>query len=444
MVIENQTRMNSMSTSSPDQIAETRPTPGRIPKNVVILGWVSLLNDAASEMLYPIIPLFLTAFLGASPALLGLIDGAAEGIGSALRWLGGALSDRFRRRKPFVVAGYALSAISKPIMGLSAFILGWPMFMIGRCSDRLGKSVRNAARDALIAASTPQEMRGRAFGFQRAMDTCGAIIGPLVTLFVILLLVGAHVAFTASWKGGGEHTLTLQNLPLKWLFFIAFIPGCLTVACTFAIREIPPKPDEPTKTGGKTPRIFQSFPAPLWRIILAAFVFSLGNSSDTFLILRSSQIGLTFGLVILAYTLYNIVYAAASEPLGGLSDKIGRKPLLIAGWTIYAAVYAGFAIFRAPWAPWVLLTIYGLYQAMTDGVTSALISDIIPDYKRAGAIGLYYTATGLAQLTGSVLAGAVYNVFIFHGQIMLPFALGSMFALAAIPLLVTIPVKKIH
>src|ERR1035441_8775184 len=158
-----------MSASPPNQIPDTRPTPGRIPKNVVILGWVSLFNDAASEMLYPIMPLFLTAFLGASPALLGLIDGSAEGIGSALRWIGGALSDRFRRRKPFVVAGYALSAISKPIMGLSAFILGWPMFMIGRCSDRLGKSVRNAARDALVAASTPPEMRGRAFGFQRAM-----------------------------------------------------------------------------------------------------------------------------------------------------------------------------------------------------------------------------------------------------------------------------------
>jgi MFS family permease len=236
----------------------------------------------------------------------------------------------------------------------------------------------------------------------------------------------------------------LQNLPLKWLFFIAFIPGCLTVACTLAIREIPPKPDEPTKTGGKTPRIFQSFPAPLWRIVLAAFVFSLGNSSDTFLILRSSQIGLTFGWVILVYTLYNVVYAAASEPLGRLSDRIGRKPLLIAGWTIYAVVYAGFAIFRAPWAPWVLLTVYGLYQAMTDGVTGALISDVVPDHKRAGAIGLYYTATGLAQLAGSVLAGAVYNVFVFHGQIMLPFALGSLFALAAIPLLATISIKKNH
>jgi MFS family permease len=436
--------MKPMPTSSPPQLPDPQTTPHKIPQNVILLGWVSLLNDAASEMLYPIMPLFLTAILGASPALLGLIDGLAEGIGSALRWVGGALSDKYRRRKPFVVAGYTLSAISKPIMGLSAFVLGWPMFMIGRCSDRLGKSVRNAARDALIAASTPVENRGRAFGFQRGMDTCGAIIGPLITLGVIALLVGAHIAFSASWKGASEHTHALQNLPLKWLFFVALIPGCLTVACTLAVREIPPRPGEATKTGGKTPRIFQSFPSTLWRIILAAFVFSLGNSSDTFLILRSSQIGLTFGWVILVYTLYNVVYAAGSEPLGGLSDRIGRKPLLVCGWTIYAAVYAGFAILRAPWAPWVLLTIYGLYQAMTDGVTGALISDVVPDHKRAGAIGLYYTATGLAQLTGSVLAGAVYNVFLFHGQIMLPFALGSAFALAAIPLLLSVPIKKNH
>jgi len=399
-------------------------------RNVLILGWVSLFNDAASEMLYPIIPLFLIATLGASPALLGLIDGVAEGIGSALRWLGGALSDRFGRRKPFVLAGYLISAVSKPLMGLSAFVLGWPMFMFGRTADRLGKSVRNAARDALLAASTDAKSRGRAFGFQRAMDTCGAVIGPLVTLGVIAFIAGRSAVFGANAKAE-----TLRQLPLSRLFFIALIPGLLAVACVTAVREIRPRKGEPTKTGGKPPPIFQSFPPALWQIVLAAFVFSLGNSSDTFLILRSSQIGLTFGVVILAYTMYNVIYAACSQPLGRLSDRIGRKPLLIAGWAIYAAVYAGFALFRAAWAPWILLAIYGVYQAMTDGVTGALISDIVPDEKRAGAIGLYYAVTGVGQLTASLAAGVVYNVFVADGRIMLPFALGAACALAAIPLL---------
>jgi MFS family permease len=412
-------------------VEEDRPG---ISRNVRILGWVSLFNDAASEMLYPIMPLFITVTLGASPALLGLIDGTAEGIGSALRWVGGMLSDRYRRRKPFVLAGYALSAISKPVMGASAFFLGWPIFMAGRCADRLGKSVRNAARDALIAASTDPQARGKAFGYQRAMDTCGAVVGPLIALAVIVALAGRAAAF-----GGAR---SLKNLPLKWLFFVALIPGLLTVLCAGAVEEVHPRPDEKTKTGGKPPPMFQSFGRPLWQVVLAAFVFSLGNSSDTFLILRSTQLGLSFGWVILAYVMYNVVYAAGSEPLGGLSDRIGRKPLLMTGWLIYALVYGGFAVARAAWAPWVLLAVYGLYQAMTDGVTGALISDVVPDHKRAGAIGLYYTAAGIGQLTASVIAGAVYGVMLFRGQVMLAFGLGALFPLLAIPILAMVPLSR--
>ena len=171
--------------------------------------------------------------------------------------------------------------------------------------------------------------------------------------------------------------------------------------------------------------------------MLAAFVFSLGNSSDTFLILRSSQMGLSFGLIIFAYVMYNIIYALASEPLGGLSDRIGRKPLLVCGWAIYAAVYAGFAVLRAAWAPWLLLGIYGFYQAMTDGVTGALISDVVPDEKRAGAIGLFSSVTGLGQFAASLTAGAVYSVLILSGHVMLPFAIGAVCPLGAILILAT-------
>ncbi|HWB54290.1 MAG TPA: MFS transporter [Tepidisphaeraceae bacterium] len=412
----------------------------KIPRNVKILGWVSLFNDAASEMLYPIMPLFITATLGASPAILGLIDGFAEGLGSCLRWVGGALSDRIRKRKIFVLLGYIISALSKPIMGLSAFIFGWPIFMVGRSADRLGKASRNAPRDALIAASTPEEIRGWAFGFQRTMDTIGAIIGPLVAHGIIIWMTNAHEAFSAAWKTGSE---TLQALPLKWLFFVALIPGLAAVLCVGFVKEIPPHGK--TKTGGKPPPIFQSYPKRLYFLILAVFVFSLGNSSDTFLILRSSQVGMTFGWIVILYAAYNIVYASVAGPAGKLSDYIGRKPLLIAGWLVYAIVYIGFATLRAAWLPWVFLATYGLYQGLTDGVTSALVSDTVPDEKRAGAIGLFYTVTGLGQFAASLIAGALYNISFFHGAVHLPFAIGAACALAAIPLLLFTPTRtKTH
>jgi MFS family permease len=401
-----------------------------LPRNVLILGWVSLFNDAASEMLYPIMPLFITATLGASPVILGLVDGSAEGIGACLRWLGGALSDRLRKRKIFVLLGYVISALAKPVMGLSAFAMGWPMFMVGRCADRLGKAARNAPRDALIAASAPEESRGWAFGFQRSMDTVGAVIGPLIALLVIIALTSRQTAFSAAWKTGSD---ALKNLPLKWLFFIALIPGLAAVLCVTFVKEIPPQGR--TKTGGKPPPIFQSYPKRLWLLIAAVFIFSLGNSSDTFLILRSSQVGLSFGWIILLYAMYNVVYAAVAGPAGKLSDVIGRKPLLIGGWIIYGIVYAAFALLHVSWFPWLFLGIYGLYQGMTDGVTSALISDTVPDEKRAGAIGLFYTITGIGQFAASLIAGAVYKISLFNGRLHLPFAIGSACALAAIPVL---------
>jgi len=389
-----------------------------ITRNVVILGWVSFLTDMASEMLYPIMPLFLTGTLGASPALLGLIDGLAEGISSGLRWIMGALSDRFRRRKPFVVAGYTLSALTRPLMGLAAFTIGWPLFLVARCADRLGKSVRTSARDALIADSTEPQFRGAAFGFHRAADTCGAVLGPLVALAVLLLK---------------------PDIPLSWLFFIAFVPGLLSaLLASVAVRDIPHPPGL-----GKPPSIVQSFPRPFWMLIAANAIFSLGNSSDSFLILRSKDIGLSFGGVILAFASYNAVYALAALPLGSLSDRIGRKPVVICGWIIYAAVYLAFAWIKAPWGPWALFPIYGLYQALTEGVTKAMVSDVVPAHQRAGAIGLFYTVSGIGQLIASVVAGALWNTRLLDGTIMTSFAIGSLFAIAAIPFLAGVKTQRV-
>ncbi len=389
-----------------------------ITRNVIMLGLVSFFTDVASEMLYPVIPLFIVGTLGASPAVLGLIDGMAEGGSAILRWLVGALSDRFRRRKPFVVAGYTVSAMSKPLMGLAAMAGGWPLFLLGRSADRLGKSIRTSARDALIADSTEPQYRGTAFGLHRAMDTGGAVVGPLLALLIVV---------------------ARPDTPLQWLFFIAFVPGLISALLAFlAIREVPHAVD-PT---AKPPPLLQRYPKPLWHLIAAATLFSLGNSSDSFLILRSKELGLSFPQVILAFTLYNVVYALAALPLGKLSDRIGRKPVVIAGWLVYAAVYLGFSMAKSSAAPWILLGVYGLYQALTEGVTKALITDVVPQHQRAGAIGLFYTATGIGQLIASVAAGALWNVRLFDGSVMVSFLVGSVCAAGAVPLVACLRVSQ--
>ena len=386
-----------------------------ITRNVVALGWVSFLTDLASEMLYPVMPLFLVNTLGSSPALLGLIDGLAEGISTSLRWIGGVWSDRSGRRKPFIFWGYTVSAFSKPVMGMAAFALGWPLFLLGRCSDRLGKSVRTAARDALIADSTEPDYRGTAFGLHRAMDTCGAVLGPLAALALLVLFPG---------------------ISLAWLFFAALAPGALSATlAAMAVREIP----RPAQPGAKPPRLLQSFPRAYWHVLFGFGLFSLGNSSDAFLILRSSEVGLSFNRTILAFALYNTVYAVAAMPLGRLSDRTGRKSTIMAGFATYAAVYAGFAWFQSPHAPWFLFAAYGLYQAFTEGVSKALITDVVPGHQRAGAIGLFATITGLGQLVASVSAGLLWNFRLLDGHVMPAFALGAVCALAAIPVLATVP-----
>jgi MFS family permease len=391
-----------------------------ISRNVVVLGLVSFFTDVASEMLYPLIPLFLVGVLGASPALLGVIDGIAEGGSSVLRWLAGAVSDRFRRRKPFVVAGYSISALSKPLMGLAAVAGGWPVFFIGRCADRLGKSVRTSARDALIADSTEPEYRGVAFGLHRAMDTCGAVVGPLIALLILVERPGT---------------------PLKWLFILAVTPGLMSaLLALLAVKDISHAGD----SHARRPAIFQRFPGAMWQVIAAAGIFSLGNSSDSFLILRSRELGLCLPMVILAYALFNIVYSIAATPLGRLSDRVGRKPVVAAGWVVYAGVYFGFAAAKSSVAPWALLSIYGLYQALTEGVTKALISDVVPKEQRAGAIGLFYTATGLGQLAASILAGVLWNVRWFNGVMMAPFAIGAVCALAAVPAISSVRVGRAY
>ena len=407
-----------------------------ITRTVVMLGLISFFTDLASEMLYPIIPLFIVGTLGQTPGMLGVIEGVAEGISTGLRWIGGVLSDVSRKRKPFVVWGYSISAFSKPVMGLAAWVGGWPMFLAGRASDRLGKSIRTAARDALIAEATAVEHRGVAFGFHRAMDTCGAVAGPLVAAGVLCF-----------WP----------TIPLGWLFVIALGPGVISaMLALLGVKDIPHAVDKEAARA-KT-RFWQHYPKAFWMLLLANGLFSLGNSSDSFLIVRSAGLfaGREFakinyasaeavGIVVMScflFAVYNVVYAAAATPMGKLSDVVGRKPVMIVGWLVYAGVYLGFSAAGAAWMPWGLFACYGLYQALTEGISKALVTDMVGKDQKAGAIGLFYTVSGLGQLVGSVLAGALWEVRLFGGTMMLTFVLGAAFAVAAVPVLMMVKVKK--
>lgn len=374
-----------------------------LPRNVKSLGLVSFFTDIASEMLYPIIPLFIVGTLGASPAILGVIEGLADGLASSLKWVGGKLSDRTGKRKPFVIVGYSLSALSKPIMGLAAVVAGpaaWGIFLTGRISDRIGKAVRTAPRDALIADSVPKEQRGAAFGFHRAMDTCGAIVGPLITLIVIN---------------------RFPDLPLHYLFFVAVIPGAVSVLVAWKyVTEIRVAPKSE-----KSQAVKHSYTARFWWIVIAFAIFSLGNSSDSFLLLRARELGLSFSQVIFAYSLYNLVGALLAWPLGQLSDRIGRVPLIVTGWLIYALVYSIFAFNQTSLVVWLSMCGYGVYAALTEGVIKAMVSDHIESAHRASALGIVAGIGGVCQVIASIVTGLLWPQKVIDGQFSLAFLVGA-------------------
>jgi MFS family permease len=352
--------------------------------NVIKLGWVSCLADISSEMLYPIMPIFLTTVLGAPVSALGLIEGIAEAIASLLKTASGRWSDRLGKRIPFVFSGYFLSAAARPIIAAAS---GWGTVLFARSMDRTGKGLRSSPRDALLADSVPKEYFGKAFGFHRGMDTLGAVLGPIAALGFIALF---H-----------------ENL--RWVFIVAFVPGVLGALLVLKVKE-----DEKTVAKAAAPRpnlSFRALPASFKRYLGIWTLFSLVNSSDMFLLLKAKQFGFTTTLTVLLYVFYNIVYAVASPVLGSLSDRIGRKPILTVGLLIFASVYAGFALATDRWQFWVLYGIYGLYIAATDGVGKALAVDLVSSEVRGAAIGLLGTMTGLAALVASTIAGLLWTHF---------------------------------
>lgn len=347
-----------------------------IPSEVIRLGWVSFFADVSSEMLYPILPLFLTTILGAPVAAIGLIEGLAEATSSLLKTLAGWLSDKSGRRRPFIFAGYLLSAGAKPLIALAT---GWPLVLVARMGDRFGKGMRSSPRDALIGDLVAPQQRGRAFGWHRAMDTMGAVIGPLLALAIIPFFPN-----------------------LRDLFLLAFIPGLIGALLVLSVREV----EHP---GTPQPLKLSEFPRPFLYYLLAWGIFMLANSSDVFLILRAQNLGYSTTQVILLYALYNLIYAVASPYLGRLSDRFERKQFLIGGLGIFALVYLGFALANAPWQIAILFTCYGLYTAATDGIGKALAVDLVPPKVRGSALGLLGTVSGLAALWASTTAGVLWN-----------------------------------
>lgn len=362
--------------------------------NVIILGIASFLTDVSSEMVYPLVPLYLTTVLGASPEIVGIIEGLAESTASLLRTFAGYFSDRLGRRKPLTIAGYGASAIGKFVLYISTT---WPLVLVSRLIDRFGKGIRTAPRDALIADSVDPKQRGAGFGLHRALDTFGAVVGVAIAYF---LFVSIKENFNS-------------------VFLVSVIPAFIGVLVLFLARERIKTPSATTLSKGRNEEVH----TPWWRdltsrwgaldarlkmFLLIVFVFNLGNSSNQFLLLRANSLGFSTADAILLYLAYNIVYAIASYPAGRLSDRFGRKPLLVAGYLAYGLIYLAFAVDNG-YLLLPLFGLYGLYIAMTEGVEKALVSDLAPLNLRATMIGLHATAVGIGLLPASVLAGFLYD-----------------------------------
>lgn len=355
-------------------------------RNVVILGFVSLLNDAASEMIYPLLPVFLTTVLGAGPAALGMIEGVAESTASLLKLYSGYLSDRVKRRKGWIVAGYSLSNIIRPLI---AFAGSWVQVLALRFSDRVGKGLRTSPRDAMIADSTPPEFRGMAYGFHRAMDHGGAIVGPLLATGLLLLY---------------------QN-SISTVFLLSFIPGTLAVVLLLAgLRE-----REAAPGAGGSPFSFRSawteMPGSFRKYLAIILIFTLGNSTDAFLLVRAQSLGVPIALLPTIWVALHVVKMAFSVPGGMLSDRLGRKRVIVAGWVVYALVYAGFALASRQWHVWALFATYGVYFGLTEGVEKALVADFAPAHLRGSAFGLYHLIVGIGAFPASLLFGLVWERF---------------------------------
>ena len=333
-------------------------------------------------MIYPLLPVFLSTVLGANASFIGAIEGAAQSVSALLKLASGWWSDKVRRRKPLVVAGYFIATVARPFIAIAQ--TASVVFAI-RIVDRIGKGIRSAPRDALLADSTEPDMRGKAFGFHAAMDNAGAVLGPLMAFAL----------------------LTWFDVSLRNVFWLAAIPGALALlVLVVAVRDV----EHPHAAAGS---LDMSSPGTLgkrfWGYLLIVFTFTLGNSTDAFLLLRSNELGVGVALAPILWALLNLVKALLGTWGGALSDRVGRKPLIISGWLVYAAVYFGFARATEQWHAWALMASYGLFYALTEGTEKAMVADLVPANRRGAAFGWFNLAIGLGALPASLLFGAIWD-----------------------------------
>ncbi|MDI6851901.1 MAG: MFS transporter, partial [bacterium] len=365
----------------------------KLSKNVVAMGLTSLFTDISSEMIYPLLPLFLSSVIGAGATALGTIEGIAEATSSLLKTVSGYISDKIRKRKPLVIIGYGLSAIAKPTIG---FATKWFHILFARFADRVGKGIRTSPRDALIADSVKPEDRGKSFGFHRSMDTIGAIIGPLLASALLILFTKRF-----TWDTGKS---------LRMIFLLSLIPASIAVIILILmVQEVKSSSEGQAKANFSLN--LKNLSKEYKILLLIITIFSLGNSSDTFLILRSANIGFPQERIPLLYTLFNVLYAALSTPMGALSDKIGRVKTIMLGFLLYSIVYLGFALISPSKMNllWLLFGFYGVYYSLTEGVLRAFVADLSKKETRGFAFGVYHTLVGLSLLPASLFAGFLWD-----------------------------------
>ena len=362
-------------------------------RNVFALSVVSLLNDTSSEIIYPLLPAFLALALGASPFAIGVIEGIAESTASLLKLFSGYLSDRFGTRKWLVFVGYALAAITRPFL---AYVTTWEQVLIVRTTDRVGKGIRGAPRDALIAESVPAASRGLAFGFNRAADHLGAVFGP-VAAFILLSIFATNYQSPSI----GEY---------EQVFLFASAPVVLGLVVIFFFVKDEKK--AASDAGEKPPKLtLRGFDSNFKRFLVVIAIFTLSNSTDAFLLLRAGQSGITPVILPLLWMVLHVSKVTFSLIGGDLSDRVGRKTLIISGWLVYAVVYVGFAFVTTAWEAWVLFIVYGAYFGLSEGVEKAFVADMVPVDKHGTAFGLYNLAFGITVFPASLLFGLAWIQF---------------------------------
>ncbi|MDP4245018.1 MAG: MFS transporter [Bacteroidota bacterium] len=349
-------------------------------RNVIFLSLTSLFGDISTEMLYPILPVYLTQTLKASGGVLGLIEGMAQAIQNVAQGFSGFLSDKWQRKKPIALAGFILAALAKPLLGLAST---WQFALGARLADRLGAGTRSAPRDALIAESVEPKYRGKAFGLEGFGDNLGAFLGPVITVLLFLFF----------------------QLNIHTVFFLAFIPGGIAALLVLFVKERKIRPEG-------SPKIemhFREFPAAYWRYLMITALFGIGNSSNSFLILQLKGKGISLTVTVLIYALFNLLAALISYPAGSLSDKLGRRPVLLVSFIIFFIAYAGFAMTTGFFLTAILFVFYGLFQGVFRSVGKSYATDLVPAHLRASGIGWYSTTVGISGLIASIVAGQLWD-----------------------------------